>query len=85
MDEYIPTPRERLQERVKRVLEERGTDPTHHQWYLDNLTAEAVQEYADHPERFTDQAIGNCIGAKELFWGLGTALANYIKWEKEQI
>ena len=84
MDEYTPTPRERLQQRVRVVLEARGTDPSHHQWYLDNLTDEAVREYAEHPERLTDDIINSHIAAKELFWGLGTALMNYVAWEKEQ-
>jgi hypothetical protein len=80
MDIYEPTPREQLENRVKRVLEERGTDPSHHQWYLDNLTEAACQQV----DNITDEHINNSIAARELFWGLGTALMRYAAWEQEQ-
>lgn len=74
------TNKEILQERVKKILDNRGIDKSHYSFYLGTLQDKAI----DNQDQITDEMILNSIIAKELFWGLGDVLLNYVKLEKEQ-
>jgi hypothetical protein len=69
-----------LQARITSILDQREIDKTHYAFYMDNLQQEAI----DNQEKITDEMIVNQIISKELFWGLGQALLNYVALEKEQ-
>lgn len=70
-----------LKERVLQCLKERGVNESRWQWYLDNISSEAIAQ----ADNITDEQINSAIAAKELFWGLGDALLNYVQWERNQI
>ena len=69
-----------LQERVKNVLDKRCIDKSHYSFYLESLQPEAIE----NQDQITDEFILNSIIVKELFWGLGKILLNYVKLEREQ-
>ena len=74
------TNEEILRERVRLILDERNIDKSHYPFYFKNLQPEAIE----NQDKITDEMILNQIIAKELFWGLGEVLVNYVAWEKEQ-
>jgi len=72
--------KEKLLEKIKNVLESTSVDNSHYQYYYDNVNPEAIEKW----ELITDEFIRNSISAREIFWGLGDALLNYVAWEEKQ-
>ena len=75
--------KEKIQEKILSILKTMSVNESHYSFYLNNITPEALKELSKVDD-IEDEFIRRSIIAKELFWGLGRALCNYVEYENRQ-